>query len=576
MSDMSVDNDNVDRVQRTQTTEEARPLTARNDREIAAASDRSSGQRAAREVAGADGDQYRNVDEEARTKVAGMSLKGMQQTPSDLGTMTAPDDGRGLGGVDKSDPVLKRGDRKPEVGDLQRRLNQIDPSLKLQEDSNYGKQTEDAVRAQQSRLGLKPDGRADPATRDALTSPTAKQFQTEQSFARLDEKAREEATERLEAQAQNPNARRNVVDMVRGSGFGQLGSDQQRQMLEAQAKNPGDRTHTDDLSQLAANEKFRALEPKTQSTVIDAVGRTATDASARDTVSRMATSPGFGQLQPNDQSRMLDYLGGNNDISRSGRYAADRMMRSQDFGSAAPVEQAKQLNEFLNKQPGAPGTAQPQNGYGPPAPYTLTPIKGLDQFNFPSGAAPANRHMMEIDGRQIPIISPKSTDPSLGHTHSPEDIARGIASIPKQNRDLINQAIINPGANPADAHWQNVYGDPKHRSYMTAGSDGVIRVYPTTNPQSDRATANALVHETGHTDAYQRWGGPGSQGWSAWQQAMASDKLRPSDYAKSSPAEDYSESLVWHQAARGNAASAAEMRRLFPERYRILEGIWGR
>ena len=103
----------------------------------------------------------------------------------------------------------------------------------------------------------------------------------------------------------------------------------------------------------------------------------------------------------------------------------------------------------------------------------------------------------------------------------------------------------------------------------------MVHMFPTSEPQSERSLQATLVHETGHTDSRGRWHTLGSDRWDRWKAAMASDQLRPSRYARISPEEDYSESLVAYQASRANATSAAEMRRLFPERFRILDEIWG-
>src|SRR5262245_29830958 len=144
MADTSVHEDRgVERARRVERSDASRGLSHDDGREIRDASARQSGQRAAREVSGNAGDDFRKVDPEARP---GPSATGMQP---DIGTKTSS--AQKQNATNWVDPVLQLGDRRPEVADLQRLLNQIDPNRKLPENGIFGSATHEAVKAEQER-----------------------------------------------------------------------------------------------------------------------------------------------------------------------------------------------------------------------------------------------------------------------------------------------------------------------------------------------------------------------------------------------------------------------------------------
>lgn len=66
--------------------------------------------------------------------------------------------------------ILKKGDKGPKVKALQEKLNKAGARPKLKVDSIFLEKTEKAVRDLQKKAGLKVDGKAGPATTDALAS----------------------------------------------------------------------------------------------------------------------------------------------------------------------------------------------------------------------------------------------------------------------------------------------------------------------------------------------------------------------------------------------------------------------
>ena len=45
---------------------------------------------------------------------------------------------------------------------------------------------------------------------------------------------------------------------------------------------------------------------------------------------------------------------------------------------------------------------------------------------------------------------------------------------------VITLIMLNPVVNPDDAHWAAEYHRPDFHSYMTAGAEGIVDIYPQT------------------------------------------------------------------------------------------------
>jgi hypothetical protein len=229
----------------------------------------------------------------------------------------------------------------------------------------------------------------------------------------------------------------------------------------------------------------------------------------------------------------------------------------------------------LRDQATAPYTVARDGVFGSPPSYTLHRPTNVASHAFASHTEAARRYELEIDGRRIPILMPAVEDATQGAFHTPQQIARAVAAMPRSARDLITRIDMNPRANPADAHWATHYGIPGFRSFATAGADGVVDLFPM-HARSTVATdrlASSLTHETGHTLSRAAWGDPDVDArWGAWRTAMASDGLRASGYARSSLNEDFAEAFVLYQRVRGTTEEA-EVRALMPERFRLIDEL---
>jgi hypothetical protein len=132
---------------------------------------------------------------------------------------------------------------------------------------------------------------------------------------------------------------------------------------------------------------------------------------------------------------------------------------------------------------------------------------------------------------------------------------------------------VDGNASPWDKHYQDVYGDPNHRAYMTAGAAGVITIYPSAVKQTQQFMNSSFIHETGHTLSLSRWGNADTDPrWDAYEAAIQSDGFVTSNYAREHAHEDFSETLVLYQKVRGTPEEA-EVRALMPGRFRLIDEL---
>jgi hypothetical protein len=258
---------------------------------------------------------------------------------------------------------------------------------------------------------------------------------------------------------------------------------------------------------------------------------------------------------------------------------------------AADKTNPETFRKFLQDQPGLPyvtsSAATPGEFDGRRSPYTVTgPTDVAGYTGFASGTADALRYEVEIEGRKIPVFMPKN--PSATETYqSIDEVAKGLAALPKAVRDRVDSVKVEPGRNPSDAYWEKEYGIPNFRSYMTAGADGNINIYP--GKASQEVLDVSMVHETGHILSKQVLGETGSATrglvdgisdffggttWNDWKEAMKNDGVAPSVYAKtaaaSSPDEDFCETLALYMKVKGTPREA-QLRAIMPERFAMLD-----
>jgi hypothetical protein len=171
------------------------------------------------------------------------------------------------------------------------------------------------------------------------------------------------------------------------------------------------------------------------------------------------------------------------------------------------------------------------------------------------------------------LVAPTAPTPGY-HNHTVQEAAAAAGFLPKSARSVITRIMLNPVVNPKDAEWAVTYHRPDFHSYMTAGVDGVVTIYPdrTTNPlPNDDGRRSAMVHETGHTWSYKNWGTDTTKGkWAAWKTAMDADKTSVSGYANAAIVEDVAETIRVYVSTKGSPR-AAEYNQIVPHRFTILK-----
>lgn len=293
---------------------------------------------------------------------------------------------------------------------------------------------------------------------------------------------------------------------------------------------------------------------------------------ARFAVKAARDSEGWGTLAADIQSRVEAILAGESNGLSSAAHSRLRGAIMNGWTTKPAAEQAKLLEELVTTNIARPMTVRERNGTARAA-VTRTGPTEVTGHAFASGAADAYRYVLAFpDGQQVEIFLPKTKDPTRGY-HTIEEIEEAVAYLPEPNRKVLRTVQLNPGANPQDAHWAVEYNQPNFRSYMTAGANGIVDVYPdsTTSTAPQSTVTGVMQHETGHVWSMRTWGNDTTQGkWLQWKAAMDSDRVPVSAYATNDIVEDVAETIQAYSSTKG-APAHEEYRRIVPARFAMLD-----
>jgi hypothetical protein len=370
---------------------------------------------------------------------------------------------------------------------------------------------------------------------------------------------------------QSQEIREALVELGTNPGFAQLPADTQRQVMQhlpphPQGVNAG-LQHLEHVSQLVEGGALARLRPELQTQVLDAIRPGRLGLEEEGTLVQLAASPGFASLAGPEQDQLLKHVSGTGPFSSYARTALSKTMERQGFHTSTPESQVEQLRHFMRSLvENVPSGLQAR-------PLALTGPQEVADHPFASGKADALRYEVEIEGQRIPVFVAKNPDFSKGAFHSIEEVATGLATLPPACRALVKQVNVEAQPNPYDAHWAQVYGDPEFRSYMTAGSQGIVSIYPSATKQSQAFMNQAFIHETGHVLSGRHMGdSPSNPRWEPYKAAIASDGFVPSEYARNAPTEDFAEALMVYQKVRGTPLEA-EVRALMPARFKFMDEL---
>jgi hypothetical protein len=293
-------------------------------------------------------------------------------------------------------------------------------------------------------------------------------------------------------------------------------------------------------------------------------------------VSMMKGMKGFQALSQAEQDRLLVYAGGSLSVSSG----VPSQLQTLFADPKANLEEAATFTKFLHAQAGLGSHVGATSDKRLPDWEELEGPTEVKRFKFRSGRADALRYEATIGAvaaSKIPIYLPKAFDTTKGlHIPTIGEVVDILSRGPEQVRRMVKEVHVNPGRNPEDSYWakQPGYAKKDFRSYMTAGADGIVDIYPSPNPHNADSARTSIAHESGHTVSQKLWGdNTKNQGWKPWRDAMKSDNLSPSTYGKSSPAEDFAESWALFMEVRGRPREE-ELRILFPARWAILATLW--
>ncbi|WNG57589.1 hypothetical protein F0U59_24630 [Archangium gephyra] len=376
------------------------------------------------------------------------------------------------------------------------------------------------------------------------------------------------------------DSRKAIVELGTNPGLAKLPAATQRKILEhlppPHAGREASVDHVDRLTTLVDGGAFARLRPELQGRVLDAIRPGRLEPTHEQTLVDLGSSKGFAALSAPEQDRLFQYVSGTNPLSRHVQVGLGDKLLEDGFQNANAAGQAGQLRDFLRDQPSVPDVASSLGGSFPARPYTVSAPTEVSGHAFASGKADALRYEVEIEGQRIPVFVAKGQDPSRGAYHSIDEVAQALSTLPPANRALVQQVNVDGNRNPQDAYWEQVYGEPGFRSYMTAGQEGIISIYPSEGKQTQEFINSSLIHETGHTLSHHHWGSSSDDArWNDYKAAMASDGFVPSHYARNAPGEDFAETLVLYQKVRGTPQEA-EVRALMPGRFRILDELLSR
>jgi hypothetical protein len=292
-----------------------------------------------------------------------------------------------------------------------------------------------------------------------------------------------------------------------------------------------------------------------------------------ETIETVKASAGYGQLEDSQKTRLLTLLNG---VNPDFAIKAHEILKKGLADSSIDVSTKDDLTSFLNTQPWLGGVVDPPTGAfeGKDQAHQISSAQTVSGFAFRSGNADANKYTVTIGEKTVLVYIAKTQDGTKGKFHSIGEIAQGLATLPPKELEVVKEVHMHPVANPDDAYWQTEFGDPDFSSYMTAGSSGIIDIYPSSTAMTQDYLSGTMIHESGHVLSKQKWGNNAvtDEGWKPWREAMKSDGFAVSQYATQNADEDFAESLQYYETVRGTPQEA-EIKAMMPKRWGLIEGL---
>jgi hypothetical protein len=289
-------------------------------------------------------------------------------------------------------------------------------------------------------------------------------------------------------------------------------------------------------------------------------------------LSALNAAPGAAALGVEESARLKRVVSGTNpELSVPVRRELAVLLSAEQFVGAPPERQTEQLKAFIKEEVGVPDlvsvdeeTRMTRQAFSVSAPVSEP------NFAFEKHPADGQRFEVQVGEKKVTVHSASSIDAGWLQ-HPVEQVANALAALPASSLALVKEVRLEPGTSPADDYFARVYNRPGFHSYMTAGADGIIRIYPNSAPPTQEAIDGTIIHETGHILSHRLLGDDAAgPKWDSWRAAAAKDGLHPSQYARINPDEDLSESLELYTLVKGGPSDAG-VRALLPARFEQLD-----
>ena len=281
---------------------------------------------------------------------------------------------------------------------------------------------------------------------------------------------------------------------------------------------------------------------------------------------RLIESQGFKQLNNEDKKVLLTYVGGQDPyVSAPARQDLESKISQKQLDLNDP----KALRQIIVDQPSRQYVLDPLPGTFDKSRKAASISKPVyaPAHQYDGEKANSRKYTISVGQQQIDVFLPINLDAKKGKFHSVEEVAKALGALPPASLKLIQSVDVEPSRNPEDKHWAKEYKDPNFRSYMTAGNDRIVNIYPSLEKQSQTFMDGSMIHETGHILSTTTFT---EKDWKSWVSAQQKDNISPSTYSTTDRAEDFSESLKLYYMVK-DKKSESDTRRLFPNRFTLIE-----
>jgi hypothetical protein len=341
------------------------------------------------------------------------------------------------------------------------------------------------------------------------------------------------------------------------------------------------RAAVDATTDLLESRRFTDLPTDLQDRIITAANIDVADVNGRNAIIGAVESDGFTALDLAEQERLIRYVGGENPyISQPARRQLDALMQDESFRAMNATEQAERLRQFTSAESPFEVLAPPPGSTRPLVDATLGPAQATSH-PFLAGQAAGQSYSVQIDGRTVEVIVPDNVVPGSGAHPSVQQVVDGLRSIPEANRAAVDRIILETAPDARNGTFAS-----GANSYMTAGADGSVRLFPQEGTPPIEFFSSTLVHETGHILTHRAWGAPTSyvdgagqtrfryEGaeWDRYAAAAQEDGVLPSGYSRTDIGEDAAETARIYAMVRGTPFEA-EVRAIYANRFELLDEL---